>query len=430
MLQIINIGMSHETAPVELRECLARDPDNVAVVLDFIRGEPHIREGLFLSTCNRVEALYTTDDPEGTTRAVCALMARMGNISDEQLKDSLYRLKDRKAVRHIFRVASSLDSMVVGEPQILGQIKEAYYHATKAKTSGVILNRLMHRAFHVAKRVRSETGVADAAVSISYAATELARKIFYDLSDKRVFLIGAGEMAELAAKHLLRQRVSGFYVANRTFNRAVEIAETFRGTAVDFQEIEIRLLDADIVITSTGSADYVIFHDMVKNSMRARKNRPLFFIDIAVPRDVEPRVNDLGNVYVYDIDDLKGVIKLNLAQRQREAAKAEKIVAQEVIRFEKWLQTLNVVPTIVSLKEKAEAIRQGEIRKSIPQLGNLSPMQMEIIERLTLSIVKKIMHDPILTLKGKAHRESLNVYLDMARKLFKLDQYNNDHEGE
>lgn len=430
MLQIVNIGMSHETAPIEVRECLARDPGNVSTAIEFIREQPHMREGLFLSTCNRVEALYTTDDPEGTARAVVALMARMGNISKEQLESNLYRLKDGEAVRHIFRVASSLDSMVVGEPQILGQIKEAYYEATKAKTSGVILNRMMHRAFHVAKRVRSETGVADAAVSISYAATELARKIFHDLSDKKVFLIGAGEMAELAAKHLLRQRVSDFSVANRTFNRAVEIAEAFRGTAVDFQEIEPQLLDADIVITSTGSSDYVISHDMVKKSMRARKNRPLFFIDIAVPRDVEPRVNDVGNVYVYDIDDLKGVIELNLAQRQREAAKAEKIVADEVIKFEKWLKTLNVVPTIVSLKEKAEAIRQGEIRKSIAQMGNLSPMQMEMLERLTLSIVEKIIHDPILTLKGKAHRKSLDVYLDMARKLFKLDQYNNDHEGE
>jgi len=237
-------------------------------------------------------------------------------------------------------------------------------------------------------------------------------------------------MAELAAKHLLRQRVSDFSVANRTFNRAVEIAEAFRGTAVDFQEIEPQLLDADIVITSTGSSDYVISHDIVKKSMRARKNRPLFFIDIAVPRDVEPRVNDVGNVYVYDIDDLKGVIELNLAQRQREAAKAEKIVAEEVIKFEKWLKTLNVVPTIVSLKEKAEAIRQGEIRKSIAQMGNLSPIQREMLERLTISIVEKIIHDPIVTLKGKAHRKSLDVYLDMARKLFKLDQYNNDHEGE
>jgi glutamyl-tRNA reductase len=312
----------------------------------------------------------------------------------------------------------------MGEPQILGQIKEAYRDATQEKTSGVILNRLMHRAFHVAKRVRTETGVSDSAVSISYAAVELAKKIFFDLGGKRVLLIGAGEMAELAARHLMNHGVKTITVANRTFQRAVEVARLFNGSPVSFEEINAQILETDIVITSTASSEYVISHDLVKGSLRKRRNRPLFFIDIAVPRDVEPKVNDLDNVYVYDIDDLKGVIQVNLAQRKEEAVKAERIVKEEVLKFERWLKTLEVVPTIVSLREKAEAVRTAELKKSLHSFKTLTQEQREAIEALTLSITEKLMHDPILVLKGKADRSSRDLYLDIARTLFKLDDMN------
>jgi glutamyl-tRNA reductase len=410
---------------VELRECIGGDPGNTTVVLTAMRKEQCIKEGLFLSTCNRVEALYTTEDPGAAKSRVISMMSKLGGILEDRFSSNLYTLEDMEAVTHVFRVASSLDSMVLGEPQILGQIKDAYYQATREKTSGVILNRLMHRAFHVAKRVRTETGISDAAVSISYAAVELAKKIFSDLKGKRILLIGTGEMGELAATHLMRNGVESVTVANRTFERAVQAAQAFKGTVISFEEIGAQLLEADIVITSTASPGYVVNYDQVKGALRKRRNRPLFFIDIAVPRDVEPRVNDLGNVYLYNIDDLKGVIELNREKRQQEAVKADRIVKEEVIKFDRWLKTLEVVPTIVSLREKAETIRQSEIRKTLANLGPLTPGQMKAIEILTLSIAEKILSDPIVVLKKKADRPTKDTYLDITRKLFNLNQGDN-----
>lgn len=426
MIRIVNIGMNHETAPVELRECLAKDPAHADRALAMMRELACVKEGMFLSTCNRVEALFTTEQTDEAKGSVIAVLSKLGGMPSESLSSNLFTYEDRDAVRHIFRVASSLDSMVIGEPQILGQIKEAYTSATKENTTGVILNRLLHRAFHTAKRVRTETGISDAAVSVSYAAVELAKKIFYDFKGKKVLLIGAGEMAELAARHLLSQGVSAITVANRTFQKAVEVAQVFKGVPVSFEEIGAQLLEADIVISSTAAPGYVITHDQVKGSMKKRRNRPLFFIDIAVPRDVEPEVNDLENVYAYDIDDLKGIIQVNRGQREEEAIKAERIVEEEVIKFEQWLKTLEVVPTIVSLKEKAETIRQAELKKSLSSLGELSPSQMKSLETLTLSITEKILNDPILFLKQKADRPLGKSYLDTARRLFRLDRENGD----
>ena len=426
MIRIVNIGMNHETAPVELRECLAKDPAHADRALAMMRELACVKEGMFLSTCNRVEALFTTEQTDEAKGSVIAVLSKLGGMPSESLCSNLFTYEDRDAVRHIFRVASSLDSMVIGEPQILGQIKEAYTSATKENTTGVILNRLLHRAFHTAKRVRTETGISDAAVSVSYAAVELAKKIFYDFKGKKVLLIGAGEMAELAARHLLSQGVSAITVANRTFQKAVEVAQVFKGVPVSFEEIGAQLLEADIVISSTAAPGYVITHDQVKGSMKKRRNRPLFFIDIAVPRDVEPEVNDLENVYAYDIDDLKGIIQVNRGQREEEAIKAERIVEEEVIKFEQWLKTLEVVPTIVSLKEKAETIRQAELKKSLSSLGELSPSQMKSLEALTLSITEKILNDPILFLKKKADRPLGKSYLDTARRLFRLDRENGD----
>jgi len=428
MIKILNIGMNHETAPVALRECLAKESANTDLALATIRELACIKEGLFLSTCNRVETLFTTEEVGEAKSAITSLLSRLGGIPEETFSSVLFIYEDMGAVRHIFRVASSLDSMVVGEPQILGQIKDAYYQAIREKTSGVILNRLMHRAFHVAKRVRTETGISDAAVSVSYAAVELAKKIFHDLKGRQVLLIGAGEMAELAARHLLRQGVGSIRVANRTFHRAVQVAELFQGSPVSYEEISGQLLEVDIVVSSTASPEYVVTREQVKGSLRKRRNRPLFFIDIAVPRDVEPRVNDLDNVYVYDIDDLKGVIQINMAQRQQEAVKAERIVEEEVIKFEKWLNTLEVVPTIISLKEKAESVRQAELKKSLTSLTALNSTQLEMLEKLTLSITEKIINDPILVLKQKADRPTREMYLDIARRLFKLDEDDDEEQ--
>ncbi len=422
-VRIVNIGMNHESAPVELRECMANNRESSSLALSCMRESEWIKEGLFLSTCNRVEAIYTTDYPEEARKTILSMLSMLGNISEERFMPNIYIYEDSEALKHVFRVASSLDSMVVGEPQILGQIKEAYHQAAGVeKTTGVILNRLMHRAFHVAKRVKTETGISEAAVSISYAAVELAKKIYYSLEGKKVLLVGAGEMAELAARHLMGNGIESLIVANRSFDKAVQIADLFRGKAVFFEEMESYLLEVDIVVTSTSSMDFVIPYDMVRNSLRKRRNHPLFFIDIAVPRDVDPRVNKLENVYLYDIDDLKEVVNENTAQRKGEAIKAERIVQEEVIRFEKWLKTLDVVPTITALKDKIESIRKSEIEKSLPALGDLTPSQIRAIDSLTESLIGKIMNDPIVVLKGKADGRSRDIYLDVTRKLFSLDK--------
>ena len=421
MNNIVIIGLNHQTAPVELRECLARETDNAETVLNDIREDGNIHEGLFLSTCNRIEVLFTTSNIKKSEQKIINSLCTIGNLTQEQLLPSLYRYEDAVAVRHILRVAASLDSMALGEPQILGQVKDAYRLALGHKTSGVIINRLMHRAFHAAKRVRTETGISDSAISISYAAVNLAKKIFYELKGRRILLIGSGEMAELAAKHLIGQGAEEIVVANRTFDKAVQLARLYNGSAISFDEIPNELTRCDIIITSTAAPGYIIHHETVKSLLRKRRNRPLFIIDIAVPRDVDPKINELGNVYLYDIDDLKSIIEANINQRRQEAIKAERIIEEEVLKFDKWLKELAVVPTIISLKEKLEKIRQREIKRSMVNLGELSAEQVKSLEILTSSLVEKIIHDPILILKKRSDRPSRDAYLDMTRRLFKLD---------
>jgi glutamyl-tRNA reductase len=418
---IVNIGMNHETAPVSLRERLAVEAGSGSAAQAILRECSAVKEALFISTCNRVEAVAVAENPGRAEEALLSVMAKAGRISPDQLSGFIYRLIDRDAVKHIFMVASSLDSMIVGEPQILGQIKKAYTCSVAGKTSGVVLNRLMHRAFHVAKRVRTETGVCEAAVSVGYAAVEMAKKIFDRLEGKKVLLVGAGEMAELAARHLMGQGAGSLVVANRTFERARQIACCFNAVAVELNEIEYQLLDADIMITSTGSPGHVLTYGQVKRSLRKRRNRPLFIIDIAVPRDVDPEINRLDNVYVYDIDDLKGLITLNVAQRHQESLKAERIVVEEAAKFEKWLETLHVVPTIAALRKKAASLVAAELKRSRTSLNNLSPEQIAAVETLVNSVAEKIINDPILFLKNKAESATRDRYLDVARRLFKLD---------
>ncbi|RJR23018.1 MAG: glutamyl-tRNA reductase [Desulfobacteraceae bacterium] len=426
MISIVNLGMNHETAPVDLRECLASDPSGSVRALAAMKNFPSIRECLFLSTCNRVEAMAVTEEPEKTRDATLQILCELGGRSREQLAPSIYFYKDAEAVKHLFRVTSSLDSMVVGEPQILGQVKQAYAMAVREKTSGVIMNRLMHRAFRVAKRVRTETGISESAVSISYAAVELSRKIFHVLEGKEVLLIGAGEMAELAARHLVTHGVSGITVANRTFARGLAMAQLFGGRAISFEELGENLISADIVIASTGSPEPIITYDKVKGCLRKRKNRPLFFIDIAVPRDIDPEVNKLPNVYVYDIDDLKGVVEYNITQRKQESVKAERIVQEEVEKFFKWIDTLSAVPTIVELRNKADSVLANELKKSSSVLGSMTETQREAIITMAKSIADKMINDPIVFLKRTATRTSSHTYLDITRKLFNLDPDRDD----
>ncbi len=426
MIKIVDIGMNHETAPVELRELVAFGGHNIDEVMNSIRGIKNIKEFMVLSTCNRVEILFTTDMEKKAKESLIEFLSHVSGIKRKDLEQTLYIHDNQEAIRHILRVGASLDSMIVGEPQILGQVKDAYKIATEYKSSSIILNRLMHRTFSLAKKIRTETDISGSAVSISFAAVELGKKIFGDLQGKTVLLIGAGEMAELAARYLLRNRIAKILVANRTFSRAVELADHFKGKAISFDEIDDQLLEADIVITSTASQEPIISLNQVKKTMRGRKNKPLFFIDIAVPRNVQPQVNGIENVFVYDIDDLKGIIEINLSKRKGEAVKAERMVDEEVIKFSEWLKTLDIVPTIVALQDKCEKIRQIELKKTLSTLEDLTPEQRKGLENLTTSITKKILNAPILFLKRKEDRASRNLYLDVARKLFHLEPDNEE----
>jgi glutamyl-tRNA reductase len=421
MLDIVLLGINHKTASVEVRECIAFAEDETKSALHSLLGKSFIKEALLFSTCNRVEILLVTDNKTRAVEETKAFIAEFNKIPLEQFEDALYLHEGDDAVRHVFRVASSLDSMVVGEPQILGQVKEAYRTATDEKTSGVILNRLLHRTFFVAKRIRTETGIGDRAVSISYAAVELARKIFGELTDKTVMLIGAGEMAELAVEHLIRYKANKVWVANRTFEKGVELAKQFNGQPIRFEEILESLKTVDIIISSTGSPDYVIQRDQVKGLLRKRRNRPLFFIDIAVPRDIDPELNRLNNTYVYDIDDLKGVIDENVEDRQKEAIKGERIVDEAVIRFREWYESLDVVPTIVALRNKMESIAAAELKKTL-QSSMISEQDAAALQKMAGSLINKILHDPTRFLKRNGMHEDKSFYIDTVRKLFKLDE--------
>ncbi|UCD71367.1 MAG: glutamyl-tRNA reductase [Syntrophobacterales bacterium] len=420
-MDILVIGINHKTAPVELREKLSFLGEELGRSLSRLLEFPEFAENMILSTCNRVEIYATTRDVERGIVALKNFLAEYHGVSLEEFEKSLYVHLGRTAIRHIFRVASSLDSMVVGEPQILGQIKEAHNIAAYHNASGIILNKLLHRAFHVAKRVRTETKIGDSAVSISYAAVELAKKIFGALEDKAVMLLGAGEMAELAAKHLITAGAKRVVVASRTYQRAVNLAMIFNGEAIEFDGFHEQLEGVDIVISSTGAPHYILRPEDVLGVIKARKYKPMFFIDIAVPRDIDPEVNGIENVYLYDIDDLQEVVDTNRERREREARRAEEIVEEEVLKFYHWHKSLDVVPTVVSLKEKLEEIRRRELDKALSSFSRITEKERRSLESLTSAIIKKILHDPVTVLKSSDLNMDTHVYVDAVRKLFRLE---------
>jgi glutamyl-tRNA reductase len=422
MDEIVLVGMNHKTASVELRECIAFSEQDTRDALDRFKASPEISEAMVISTCNRVEILMAADNISKAVETAKSYLSESNKLPVAEFEKALYIHSGDEAVRHIFRVASSLDAMMVGEPQILGQVKDAYHAANVKKTSGVLLSRLLHRTFFVAKRIRTETGIGDYAVSISYAAIELGKKIFGTLEGKKALLVGAGEMAELAVEHLIRNKSGDIFVANRTFERGVQLANRFNGQAIRFEEITDCLQQVDIIISSTGAPDFVITSDHVKGIMRSRRNRPLFFIDIAVPRDIDPAIHRISNAYVYDIDDLKGVIEENIEERRREAIKGERIVDEAVICFRQWYDSLAVVPTIVALRNKMDSIADAEIKKTLQSLKHLSDQDVKAITKMVSAMINKIMHDPTRTLKSNESHGLKSEYLDMARKLFKLDE--------
>lgn len=411
-MKLLLTGVNHKTAPVEVRERLAFPELAIGPALERLRNGSGISEALILSTCNRVEITVASEDGVDARPAVEAVMR--GNASDSEI----YRYEGRDAIEHLFRVAASLDAMVVGEPQILGQMKNAYALAKSAGAMNGLLDGVVSRAFSVAKRVRTETGIGQMAVSVSYAAVELARKIFGSLAGRSVLLVGSGKMSELAARHLRRSGAKRILVTNRTLSRAEEMAAVFGGTAVDYSQFRQVLPEVDIVITSSGAPGYVIGPDEMQRAITARKNKPMFVIDIAVPRNVDPAVNALDNVFLYDIDDLQGVVNSNLAERHKEAARAERIVAEEVERMLARLKVQEIAPVIVSLQEQLETIRSAEVVKALRKGGVMGERE---VEALTRAIVAKIAHGPIAELRRQAGEAEGGAVVEVVRRVFGID---------
>ncbi len=418
-MNVLLVGLSHKTAPVEIRERVAVPEERLAEMLERLKANSSIREALVLSTCNRVEVVAVAEETAAGLSALKRFFGEREPALEGALGGSLYLLSDAAAIRHLFRVAASLDSMMVGEPQILGQVKDAFDYALARKATGVILNKLFRKAISVARRVRSETKIAEAAVSISFAAVELAKKIFGELSGKNVLLIGAGDMAELAARHLTAcgARV---IVVNRSYARAEELAKEFGGIPAKIEELVGEMSRADIVLCSAGAPHYIIAPEDVRKARQTRRG-PMFMIDISVPRNIDPAVNKMEAVFLYDIDDLHVAVQANMKNRAQEALRAEQIVAEEVEGALRWIRSLDAVPMIVAITQRAEEIRRLEVDRLTARIKGLSQVDREAIEALSRSLVKKLLHAPLVALKEEANSAEGVLTLEAARKLFNLD---------
>ncbi len=422
---LLVLGLSHRSASVDVRERFALQKGELEALLNVQRSAPEgifesvIKECIVLSTCNRVEIIAY-----GEGDMAASLRKKWGKAKGEKAEELLaytYEYTGKKAVEHVFTVAGSLDSMVLGEPQILGQLKEAYRFAVQAKNTGPILNRLLHKAFSVAKRVRTETGIAASAVSVSYAAVELAKRIFNNLSEHKALLIGAGEMAELAARHLLQAGINHLYISNRTFERAKALALQLRGEAISFDEIVPSLHDVDIIISSTGATEAILKAVDIAPILPKRAGRPMFFIDIAVPRDLDPDINNFDDVFVYDIDDLKDVVEENMTSRRDESQKALSIVHEEVENFEKWFYSLALQPTIVDLIQHFEHCFDTAFMEIEEKFSKDDQQLAQLLQKARHKLVRKLAHDPLTFLK-KSHEPQENRHVDALRRLFNLDK--------
>lgn len=414
-------GVNHKTAPIEVRERLNFEPNSLRAALVELKRREGVFEGMILSTCNRVEITLASDDGAGGPQLAEEFLASSRRVEREWIAPYLYRYEDDQAIRHLFRVAASLDSMVVGEPQILGQLKAAYAMAKAEGALSGTLEVVLTRAFGVAKRVRTETAIGQSAVSVSYAAVELARQIFGRLDGRTVMIVGAGKMSELAARHLRRAGASQIFVTNRTHDRAVELADIFQGRVVEYDRFGQALPEVDILIASSGAPHYILKKDDMRRVIDMRRNRPVFLIDIAVPRNIEPAVNDLDNVFLYDIDDLQHVVDENLRGRIAEAGEAEAIIEQEVQRMISRLKAREVTPTIVSLQEQLEGLRLAELERLQGKLGSLTPEQRDAVEALTRGLINKIAHGAISELRRQASQPNGVESIEMIRRAFRLD---------
>jgi glutamyl-tRNA reductase len=422
-MSIVLVGVNHKSAPVEVRERLAFTEDACASGLRALVDGEIVREGLIVSTCNRVEVLAETTNERinDTLERVNHFLSGNETLPRSSFEDHLYRHTDDQAIRHLFRVTSSLDSMVVGEPQVLGQVRRAYSIALEAGTAGRVLNRLVHHAFRVAKRVRSETGIGANAVSISYMAVELGKKIFNSLKGRTALLVGAGEMAELSARHLLNAGVTRVLLANRTEERAERLASELGAERIQFEGLSDYLAEADIIICSTAADHFVITEEMAREALSRRRNRPSFFIDISVPRNIDPAVGKIPNVFVFDIDDLESVITSNIREREREAERAELIVESEIMQFQQTLRVLDIGPTIGALRNKLQDMARGELIRQRKRLGPLTAEQERAIEALLVSTVNKISH-PLLSHMRRSFDASDADTIQAWRDIFGLEE--------
>ncbi|HSG31774.1 MAG TPA: glutamyl-tRNA reductase [Thermodesulfobacteriota bacterium] len=420
MHNIFTLGISYKDTPVELREKLSFSGNDTERVLSEILTDTVLEECIIISTCNRIEFYAIAEDIELCSDQIKQFVCNYNKISSDKLNSHFYLYTGAQAVRHLYRVSSSLDSMVVGEPQILGQVKDAYKTATKADSTGLILNKLFHSAFFTAKKVRSETGIGSQAVSISYAAVELAKRIFDDFSERTAVLIGSGEMGELAAKNLINVGINELIIASRNINNARVLAQNLGGKAVGMEEVYYHINHADIIITATDSIDYIIKPHHLNEALGVRKNEPIFLIDIAVPRDIDPRIHDFENVYLYDIDDLAGVLEENIESRKKSAKRAEEIINERVDRFSHWIEQLKVFPAIVELKNRFELIKNLETDKALRKLENSQGDEKEIIEKMASSLISKLLHSPLSNLKKESSGYSGLIYVDAITKLFDL----------
>jgi glutamyl-tRNA reductase len=413
-------GVNHQSAPLELRERLVvPEGDLVGAVARLVRAEG-LDEGLILSTCNRTELLAHGAGP-AAEEALRRFLQGQGHVTGADLDQHTYLHVDQDAVRHIFRVACSLDSMIVGEPQILGQVKEAYAAAHAAGGLKSVLDSLLQRAFAVAKKVRTETGIARAPVSIAHAAAARAHEIFGDLRRSAVAILGAGKMARIAAQHIAADGVGSITVVNRSYQRGAELALELGGEALSWERMNEVMERSDIVIVSTGAPHHIVNREDAHRVARARRGRPVFFIDIAVPRNVDPRVNDVDNVYLYDIDDLKSVAEAGMRERRNEARIAEEMVEKEAVAFVEWLRSLEVAPTIVALREHMHALGAAELERFRGRLGALTPEQQQALEEYRTALMNKVLHHPIQALKRSASRPGAGQLVALLREAFGLD---------
>ena len=421
MSQLFLLGINHDTAPVDLRERLNFSEGDLSETLVALSTRPGCGEAVVLSTCNRVELYVRCDDLDEARTELTRFLSDFHGVDPAALAPHLYGLASSEAAQHLFRVAAGLDSLVVGEPQILGQVKEAYTTASENGCTGSLLNKLFHCSFAAGKRVRSETELGEGAVSISYAAVALARKIFGSLADHNVLLVGAGEMSELTAVHLKAQQVSRIVVINRTASQAENLAEKIGGEAIPWTEMQQVLATTDVVVTATGSPAPIITSSQVEAVMRTRRNRPLFIMDIAVPRDVEASAGTIEQVFLYNIDDLQGIVSENLARRSAQITKAEVIVAEEVNGFMTWLRSRRAVPTLVALRQRFEVIRQAELKRLESKLASLAPADRARVEDVTRLIVEKLLSTPTERLKELSNAETVRMYGDALNQLFDLE---------